>query len=246
MDQRNNQNDEIEINLQELFYVLWNNALVIILAALLCASIAFAYTKFFVTPMYKSTTSIYVLNRQNESTLTSSDLSASTQLTYDYSRLIKSRAVAEEVIKRLHLDVTADTLIKRITTSTPNNSRIINISVLDEDPASAKKIADSVRNEAAIKIQEVTACDAVNMVDEANLPTKKYSPSYSKNIVIGGIIGGALAVGIVVLKYILDDTIKTAEDVEKYLGLSTLGSIPAKEKTATKKKKSKTKKVTKR
>ena len=244
MDQRNNQNDEIEINLQELFYVLWNNALVIILAAVLCATIAFAYTKFFVTPMYKSTTSIYVLNKQNQSTLTSSDLSASTQLTYDYSRLIKSRAVAEEVIKRLHLDVSADTLIKRISTSTPNNSRIINISVLDEDPATAKKIADSVRNEAAIKIQVVTACDAVNMVDEANLPSKKSSPSYSKNVLIGGAFGGALAVGIIVLKYILDDTIKTAEDVEKYLGLSTLGSIPAKERS-TRKKKSNTKKVTK-
>ena len=222
------QKDVIEIDLRELFFVLLDKRLIIALVTLLFATVAFAYTKFMVTPMYRSTTSIYVLNKQNEGSVTSSDLSASTQLTYDYSQLIKSRSVAEEVIKRLKLNMTPEALVKRISTSTPSNSRIINISVLDANPETAKKIADTVRNEAAVKIQEVTACEAVNMVDEANVPTKRYSPSYKKNAAISGAIGFLLTVGIILFLHLSDDTIKTSDDVEKYLGLSTLGSIPTK------------------
>ena len=228
MDQKNYRNDEIEIDLRELFFVLLDKILIIILVTLLFAGAAFAYTRFLVTPMYQSTTSIYVLNKQNEGTVTSSDLSASTQLTYDYSQLIKSRSVSEEVIKTLRLDMKPEKLIKRITTSTPSNSRIINISVLDESPEMAKRIADTLRNEAASKIQEVTACEAVNMVDAANLPSARYSPSYSRNIIISAGIGFVLTVGIILFRHLSDDTIKTSEDVEKYLGISTLGSIPVK------------------
>ncbi|MBR3352217.1 MAG: hypothetical protein IKG35_08910 [Erysipelotrichaceae bacterium] len=231
------QNDEIEIDLREIFFLLLDKALIIILVTLLFATAAFAYTKFLVTPMYRSTTSIYVLNKQNDGAVTSSDLTASAQLTYDYSQLIKSRSVAEEVIKRLHLDMTPDALIRRISTSTPSNSRIINISVLDTNPEIAKKIADTVRKEAAIKIQEVTACEAVNMVDEANVPKTRYSPSYRRNVGIGGALGFVLTVGIIVFLHLSDDTIKTSDDVEKYLGLSTLGSIPVKANSATNKKK---------
>lgn len=232
------QNDEIEIDLRELFFVLLEKLGIIILVTLLCATVAFAYTKFMVTPMYRSTTSIYVLNKRNEGTVTSSDLSASTQLTYDYSQLIKSRSVAEEVIKRLRLDTTPEALIKRISTSTPSNSRIINISVIDANPETAKKIADTLRNEASVKIQEVTACEAVNTVDEGNVPVSRYSPSYTRNVGIGGALGFVLTVGIILFLHLSDDTIKTSDDVEKYLGLSTLGSIPTKAKpTAAKKKK---------
>lgn len=234
---KNPQNDEIEIDLREIFFVLLDKRLVIILVTLLCATVAFAYTKFMITPMYKSTTSIYVLNKQNEGTVTSSDLSASTQLTYDYSQLIKSKSVALEVIKRLKLDMTPEALVRRITTSTPSNSRIINISVIDANPETAKKIADTVRNEAAIKIQEVTACEAVNMVDEANVPRSRYSPSYTKNVSIGGAVGFVLTVGIILFMHLSDDTIKTSDDVEKYLGLSTLGSIPTKTNPTSEKKK---------
>ncbi|MBR0386047.1 MAG: hypothetical protein IJI05_05835, partial [Erysipelotrichaceae bacterium] len=81
---------EDEIDLVELFSVLLSKAWLIVLTAVVFAVISGDYTRFFVTPLYRSTTSIYVLNRQNESTLTSSDLSASTYLTLDYAELIKS------------------------------------------------------------------------------------------------------------------------------------------------------------
>ena len=84
--------------------------------------------------------------------------------------------------------------------------------------------------------------DAVNVVESANIPEQKVSPSVTKNGVIGGILGVIAAVAIVLIAYISNDTIKNQEDVERYLGLSTLGTIPISEDERKKKKRKKQKK----
>ena len=218
--------DEIEIDLGELIAVLWEKAWIIALTAVVLVGITGIVTKFLITPQYRSTTSIYVLARQNDSTLTTSDLSASTQLTQDYAQLIKSRTVAENVIANLGLDITPEQLLGKITVSTQSNTRIISISVLDEEPEVAMKVANAVRISAANQIQMVTNSEAVNVVDSANLPTVKASPSLTKNCAIAGLLGVVLSAGIILLLHFTNDAIKTSEDVEKYLGLSTLGTIP--------------------
>lgn len=218
--------DEIEIDLGELIAVLWEKAWIIALTAVVFVGITGAVTKFLITPQYRSTTSIYVLARQNDSTLTTSDLSASTQLTQDYAQLIKSRTVAENVIANLGLDLTPEKLLSKISVSTQSNTRIITISVLDAEPEVAMKVANAVRISAANQIQMVTNSEAVNVVDSANLPTAKASPSMTKNCAIAGLLGVALSAGIILLLHFTNDTIKTSDDVEKYLGLSTLGTIP--------------------
>ncbi|MBQ7223566.1 MAG: hypothetical protein IJS38_03240 [Erysipelotrichaceae bacterium] len=219
-------NDEMEIDLLELFSVLWSKIWLILIVVVLGAVIAGVYTKFMITPQYQSSTSIYVLNRQNESTVTSSDLTASTQLTNDYVELIKTRTVAENVINQLHLDMKPKELLSKLSVSIASNARIIYIRVLDEDPQQARTLANAIRLAASRQIQVVTNSEAVNVVDEANLPDTKYSPSTSRNCIIGGLLGGVVIVAYILLTHFLNDTIRTAEDVEKYLGMSTLGTIP--------------------
>ena len=243
--QQQRYDEEVEIDLVELFHVIVDKLWIIILALVVCALLAFGYTKLFVTPQYQSTTSIYVLARQNDQTVTSSDLSASSQLTNDYTQLIKSRSVAEAVIAKLKLDLTPEQLIKKVSVNVVSSSRVISISVLDPDPRMAQRIADAVRNAAADTIKSVMNSEAVNVVDTANLPRNKYSPSVKRNVTIAGLLGAVLATGVILLIHFMDDTIKTSEDVEKYLGLSTLGSIPiTKSNEQPKGKKTKKKKAT--
>lgn len=220
-------NSQDEIDLVELFKVLWSKAWTIILAALICGTAGGLFTHFMITPQYRSSTSIYVLARQNQGTLTYNDLTASSYLTQDYAQMIKSRTVAENVITQLALeDITPEKLLRKVTVSTQNNTRIITISVLDSEPEMAMKMADAFRVHAAYQIQKVTNSEAVNVVDTANLPTIPYSPSLIKNTVLAALAGAALAAFIVVIVHIVDDSIKTEEDIEKYLGTSTLGTIP--------------------
>ena len=224
------ENDEITIDLTELFAVLWARAYIIIIAGLLLALVAFAGTQLFITPKYTSTTSMYMLTKSNESgMITSADLQTGTQLTQDYTELVKSRTVLEEVISVLNLEMEPEELSDAITTSNPDNTRILTIQVENEDPEVAREIADAVRESASNTIQDIMEIDAVNIVEEANLPTQPSSPSVFRNTAIGGFIGIIIAMGIIVLIYILDDTIKTPEDVENYLGLNVLTSIPIQE-----------------
>lgn len=220
--------DEIEIDLMEIFMLLLHYIWVIAIAAVIVGGAAFAFSKFVITPTYESTTRILVLNQQDSgnSNVTYSDLQLGTSLTKDYPELIQSRYVVENVIEMFELDTTYESFVKKIRVSTKSDSRIIDITITDPDPALAKEIADALRDIAAERIVEVTNIQAVNKVDDANLPTRPSDPSVTKWTMIGILLGGFLAAAVVLVRFLLDDTIKSSEDIEKYLHLSTLGLIP--------------------
>lgn len=220
--------EEMEIDLMELFMVLVHYLWVIILAAVIVGGAAFAFSRFVITPTYESTTRILVLNRQDtgSSNLTYSDLQLGTSLTKDYPELIQSRYVVEKVIVDFGLNTTYEDFIDKVAVTTKSDSRIIDITITDPDPLLAKELADALRDIAAERIVEVTDIQAVNMVDEGNIPDKPSNPSVPKWTLIGFLVGGFLAAAVVLVRYLLDDTIKSSEDIEKYLHLSTLGLIP--------------------
>lgn len=226
MDNMQQKTDEIEIDLREIASVLFRKLGIIILSGIILALVAMVGTKLFITPQYQSTTKMYVLTKQDGNTLTSGDMQTSTLLTKDYAELIKSRTVIEGVIATLDLDLTYDNLLKKVSVSTPTDTRILTISVEDKDPYTASKIADAIRDAAAEHIQKVMNTETVNVVESANIPSKPAKPSAMKNGLIGGVFGVFLAIAVILISYMLNDTIKTTDDVEKYLGLSTLGSLP--------------------
>lgn len=221
-----NVNDEIEIDLLELAQVVLRKWWIVILCAVLAGSAGFAVSAFLMTPKYVSSTSVYVMSKQDESKLSYSDTQLSTQLTKDYEELIVSRYVLETVINNCQLEDTYEILRKRVTVANTKDTRIISISVKDASPAMAQYIANSIREIAAVHIKEVTAVEAVNIVDEANLPTDPVEPSIKKFTALGIAAGAFVAIAIILIQYLMDDTLKSSEDVEKYLGLSTLALIP--------------------
>ena len=223
MEQNQMNNDEIEIDLREIFSVLLSHLGIIILSGLVLGLVAIVGTKVFITPQYQSVTKMYVLAKQNNDTLTSADMQTSTLLTKDYAEMIQSRTVTEAVIAQLGLDMTHEQLVNKISVSNTTDTRIITISVLDKDPYMARDIANAVRDTAAEHIKNVMNSEAVNVVDEANIPAEKYSPSVSKNGLIGGVLGCMIAVAIILIRFIMNDTIQTAEDVERYAKICSDG-----------------------
>lgn len=233
-------NDEIEIDLGEIFHLILSKLGIIILSGIILGVVSIIGTMLFITPQYESTTKMVVLNKQDSNTLTSQDMQTSSQLTKDYAELIKSRTVIEGVIAQMNLDMTYEELLKKVTVETPADTRIVSIIVRDEDPYTASQIANSIRDMAAEHIQAVMDIKAVNVVDTANIPSEKASPSLAKNGVIGGLLGVIIAMGIVIVVFLTNDTVKTEDDVERYLGLSVLGNIPLMaEETKSKRQKSK-------
>ena len=236
------QTDEIEIDLWEICLVLIHNLALIISVGIMVALGTFLFTQLLVTPSYESTTKIYILNKQENASVTYSDIQLGTQLTKDYAELIQSRFVLEEVVQGMGLDLTYEQMKEKVSVTTPTDTRILAITVKDSDPVMAMKMANAIREAASVHIMNVMDIQAVNVAETANMPMKKASPSVLKNTFLGGVLGVFLIIAIVLVRYLMDDTIKTPEDVEKYLQLSTLAVIPLNEgETDGKKKKKKVK-----
>lgn len=225
----------LEINVGELLYVLLRKWWLICLCTAVAAAVFMAGTKVMVTPLYQSVTKIYVLSQQDGNYLTSTDIQLSSYLTKDFAELIKSRTVALEVIERLELDMTPEALMGRVTAQTKSDTRIVTIIVQNEDPVLAQRMANVIREVSATQIVNVMGVEAVNVVDEANLPTAPSSPDVRKNMILGAAWGCLLSVALVLFRHLLNDTIKNDEDVERYLNLSVLAVIPTNEPTTTKK-----------
>lgn len=218
--------DVIEIDLQELFALLIRWIWLILICGIVSALLGLLICVFFVTPKYQSTTRIFILNRNNDATISYTDLQMSTTLTKNYGPLIKSRDVLERVIEICGLDEKYESLMNRVAVETVGDTSLIAITVTDPDPVMAQLIAKEVRIAASEHIKEVMEIQAANLETEANLPERPSSPSKMKWTMIGGLLGVFVCCAVLVIQFLLDDTIKSAEEVEKYLGLSTLAMIP--------------------
>ena len=209
--------DAIEIDLGEIFYALMARIWLIIIIAIIMGTSAFLVSKFIVTPTFESETRIVVLSKQNnKDTLTYSDLQIGTQLTKDYVELILSRYVIEQVISNFDLDTTYEQFVNNVAVATPSETRIIDITVTNPDPLLAKELADEIRNVAAVRIKEVMDIEAVNVVDEGNIADRPSNPSVLKWTIFGFFFGAFISAMFVAARFLLDDTIKSSEEIEKY------------------------------
>ena len=222
-----NTNDEIEIDLLELFHLIRARIWIIILSGILTAVCAGLISSFLLTPIYTSTTKLYILNKSTSLTsLALQDLQLGTQLTQDYMVLVKSRPVVTQVIDNLELNMTYEDMLNVITIDNPANTRILEITADYPDPYLAKRIVDEFATVSTTRIAKIMDTSEPTVVEEGYLQPNPSSPNIKKNTIIGALIGILLSGGIIVVLYLLDDTIKDSEDIEKYLGLHTLGLIP--------------------
>lgn len=219
------QKDEIEIDLLELFLIIKEKFLVILAAGLLVACLGCVFTAFLMPPVYTSQSSILVLTK--ETTLASlADLQMGSQLTNDYEVLITSRPVLETVIEKLGLDMEYQDLEENITIENPSDTRILEISVEDRSPEACRSIVNELTLTASAFIGDKMEVVPPKVIEEGELPTEKTRPVMWKNALIGFLLGAFLSAAVIVTMAILDDTIKSEEDIEKYLGIPTLATVP--------------------
>lgn len=234
---------EYEIDLKEIAIAILDRIWIVISVGIACALLVGIITKVFITPMYTSTTKLYVINKQNsDNNITYTDLQTGNLLTNDYIIQVKGTKVLSQVISELNLTDTEDELASRITVSNPENSRFIVISVSDKDPVVAQQIASCVAEVSSDVVKEVMDLEKVNVAEEANLPLEESSPNLKKNVLLGGAAGVFVSLLLIVVFYLLNDRIRTPEDVKRYLGLNTLGQIPILENSGNTKRKQRHKK----
>ena len=221
----NQEANTIEIDVLSLLRTIWRKKFLILLTAILTTGLAFAYSAFLLTPQYDSTTRLYVVTQSsdNGAVITTQDLQAGSFLVKDYKEIILSQDVLKNVTTTLGI---TDDIEEKITVEIPVDTRILSITVRDSDPNQAATIANTLRDEAAKKIIEVTKVSDVTTL-EAALPAEKPStPQTKRNLVLGFIVGAFLATALVLVLEVLDDRVKRPQDIEEGLGMTLLGVVP--------------------
>ncbi len=214
-----------EIDLVWIFYALLKRVWLIIIVAAVSACGMAGYTYFKTEPTYTSTSTMLVLTK--ETTLTSlADLQIGSQLTKDYTILITSRPVLEKVIENLDLKMTYKQLKGKVSISNPEDTRILTISVTTNNAKQAKKIVDELSKVSAEFVGDKMEVTPPKIIEEGEVSVFKIGPKISKNAMIGFLLGALLVCAIIVVLELLNDSIQSEEDVEKYLGIPTLASVP--------------------
>lgn len=221
----NTYENEIEINLRDIFYE-WKRRIFLILAVgILAACVCCCYITLFVTPMYTSTATILVLT-QDESSATVADLQLGPEIAADYSILISSRPVLEETIENLGLDISYTQLEAELTITNPENTRLLQLSVTDADPVLARQLVNELASTASEYIGEKIDVAPPKIIEEGELPASSSNGDIMKPALLSFAGGIIVTAGIIALMTILDDAIETEEDITKYLRIPVLGNIP--------------------
>ena len=226
MDNTRKDESEIEIDLLDLLAYYQTKIVLILSAFIIGALIAGLVTHFLITPKYTATSTMYMVSSSNDSVVDLSDLNIGTTLSEDYVELIKTRPIIEGVAEDLDLDYTYEQIMGMLNLSVVTNTRIIKISVTSEDREEACEMANAIAVKAETVLPKLMDAPKPNIAEKAIVPERKSSPSLSKNTLIGGLLLMLLVLAVLTVIYLMDDTIKNADDVEKNFGVMPLTTIP--------------------
>ena len=223
-----------EIDLKELFEIFWHKKAQIILIILIFMVLGVIYSVGFVTPMYSSSTTLVLAGtsssadeNQVSETITTADLTINSKLVATYSELVKSKNILGQVISNLGINIDAEELRKNVEVTSVEDTELIEITVSNENPEYAARIANEIAKVFEEKIaKEIYNINNVHIVDEATPETEPSNVNHVKDIVIFAFIGAVVAVMYVLIANMLDTTVKTQEDIEKGIKIPVLASIP--------------------
>lgn len=219
--------EQMDINLREVFKALLKSAWIIMLCAVLVGGAVLAYTVNFVTPMYQSHVTLYVNNGSNESgTVSSGTLAVQLQLVNSYVAIIESDTVLEKVISDSGFNLNAKDIREMLTAEPVDETEMFRVKITSPDPQMSADIANAVAKVAPSEISKIIEGSSAKVIDYAKVSTSRSSPSYTTNAIVGALVGALLASAVVVLGVCLDMRVKSEEELIKICAIPVLGAIP--------------------
>lgn len=220
-----NHDEVMEIDLLEILHVLRQKILIIILAAVVGAGLLGAYSFFVAKPVYESTAKIYILS-QSTSLTSFADIQISSSLAKDYEEMVTSRPVLKQVKQNLGLDYKYEELVEMVSINNPTDTRILQLSCQSNDPQEASDMANELAVVSKRQIADIMDTDEPTIFEKAIVEKDPVKPEKAKNILIGFLLGAILAAAVVIIRNMLNDSIKTEEDIKRYLDINVLAAIP--------------------
>ena len=223
---QNNRYEEVEIDLLELLTYFRSFLVWIIAGFLIGALIAGSITQFAMTPKYTATAKMYMVSSSSQSVVDLTDLNIGQSISKDYVELLKTRPIVEAVIEEQGLEYSYTQLVDMLSLSVIADTRIIKITVTSTDPKEAMNIANALAEKGVKELPKVMETPEPHIAEYAIVPVNKSAPSLTKNTVMGALIGMILVLAFLTVRFLMDDTFKSADDIEKEFGVMPLTVIP--------------------
>lgn len=218
----------LEINLGDIFKVLAKRIWIIFLCAVLTGGAVLLYTYNFVAPQYEASVTMYINNKSNgeNAAVSSNDLAVALRLVATYINLAKSDRVLDQVIQRTGVMLSADQLRGMIYAEAEGETEMFRVTVTSFDKQMSADLANVIAEVVQEVSPEIIEGSNAKLVDSARVPQKRSSPSYTVNAVVGTVVGALLAAVAFVIVYLSDVRIKNEEDLKKICDVAVLGVIP--------------------
>lgn len=215
-----------EIDLLELFRAILKHIKLIIVLCILFGVGGFLGTKLLITPTYTASTSIYLTPQISESgSLDYNSQMANSKLVTNAVNLLTQNNIMSEVAKDVGLE-SAEKVKDVVSVTNESNTEIITISATTKDPKLSKDIANDTVNTFIRTMQKNLNVRNIEVVDKAKLSYVPSGPNVKMNTLLSTIIGFLLCCVYVVLRFLLDNRLRTKEEAEKYLGIPVFCEIP--------------------
>lgn len=215
------------IDLLEVLEVVRQHILIIILVTVIAAAAGFGFSRFVMVPQYEASALMIVNTRQDATaTVTNDQITSATKLVSTYSIIIKSDTVLQQVINNLGLTLTYDELKERVTVSAVDDTQVMQVTVRSDNPEWARQVCEQITAISPDVILESVEAGSVKLISQAAVTPEPVSPNVMKNTAAAAVLGLVASIGIVVLRELLDNKIKSEDDVRKYLDLPVVGVIP--------------------
>ena len=218
-----------EVNIKELFRYILSKFYIVATATVVVVLVGEIYSTYIKTPLYRSTTKLVLTSSQGDSSttaVTNTDVTLSNNLVKTYSEIVTSRDVLSKVISNLKLNISPEDLANKVSVSSVSNTQIITLSVSDPDAGQAEKIANEIAKVFKAEIINLYKIDNVQVVDKAQAAGSPYNVNILKQTLQFLAAGLAMGIGIVLVMFYLDNTVKSSQIVEDKVGLVVLGVVP--------------------
>jgi capsular polysaccharide biosynthesis protein len=212
------------IELREIFLILKKHLVLLIIVPVIFGLIGALLSIYLINPVYEASTTLIVRqNKETDEEINITDVNLSKSLVYTYAEMAKSNTVLDNTRNSLGL---AELNGNNITVSPVKDTQILKVAVQNTNQKLAMDIANKLVQEFTLEIARITMTDNVAVVDYATLPESPIKPNKVMNTAIAAVLGEMIVVMIIFLREYLDNTIKSEKDIEKYLGISVIGTIP--------------------
>ena len=219
---------EMEIDLLSLFFFLLGKWKTLLLGAVIGGLVAGVLT-FLQTPMYESTSTLYVLSKTTSITSVA-DLQLGSELTSDFTEIATSKPVVDTAIETLKTEdkikLTREDVQKMMSVSNKTDTRMLTITVTSDDAELSYKLGKALTTAAVNQMASITQTDKPTIVEHPEIAKEPVSNNMTKHIAIGILIMLVVVGGIYTVMFITNDRIQSEEDVETYLETSVLGVVP--------------------